>query len=243
MYIDKSFCIEIRRLLARNTKMKKLLLFLIATLLLASGCQTASPTATVQTSDFFHPGTPAIDWNFQNPPDGWCNENVYSSGDFYCEDGEFHMINKGSGTITTMTTGNFHDFTLQAEMMIVDRSGFYGLAFRGDDAAANYYIFRIRPSGQFQLIKWSPMLLDTVLIPWTESDAIQKGRAWNLLEVSAIGNEITLSVNNKELTTINDSSFLQGSVGPVVTQQGHAILRSIKVWIIRIGDAPGFLVV
>jgi len=115
-------------------------------------------------------------------------------------------------------------------MRSLDNTGSYGVVFRGQDEAALYYLFRIRPSGQFQLIKWSSNQPDIILFPWTDSPAINQGQEQNLLEVVALGAEISLLVNHQQLANIMDTSLARGSVGPVVTDQGHAIVSSMKVW-------------
>jgi hypothetical protein len=197
------------------------------------------PTASVlPISDDLFNGNLVINDDFGNPTEEWCESGQYSFGQFFCQEGEFHLINQGVGNIATMTDGNFKDFRLQAQMRSVGTAGSYGVAFRGQDAQAMYYIFRLRPVGQYQLIKWSPNQPDKILIPWTNSTAINKGEAVNQLEVCALDTQITLSVNNKQLANIMDLSFTRGSVGPVASEQGHAAVSTIKVWeiLIRNGD-------
>ncbi len=121
-------------------------------------------------------------------------------------------------------------------MRSIGEVGSYGIAFRGQDERDMYYVFRIRPGGQYQLIKWSPSQQDAVLIPWTDSTAIKKGQASNQLEVTALGSEISHSVNNEKMANIIDTSFAEGSVGPVATELGHAAVSTIKVWEILIRD-------
>jgi hypothetical protein len=213
----------------RKVEMKRIILLFIALLFVTVGCQP-KPAPKAESETEGPPfGNLVLDKEFNEPSEPWCDGGSYSFGDFYCQDGEFHIVNKGADNIATMTAGNFKDFRLLAQMRSVDESGSYGVAFRGQDASASYYIFRIRPEGQYQLIKWSPDKQDK-LIAWTDSTTIKKGQSLNQLEVIAQGTQISLSVNNEQLANIMDTSFADGSVGPVATEDGHAVVSMIKVW-------------
>jgi hypothetical protein len=218
--------------------MKKITLLLIAILCLTAGCQRMPTVNAVSVFDDKSIGNLVINDDFENPAEEWCESGLYSFGQSYCRDGELHLINQGVGNVTAMTDGNFKDFRLQVQMRSIGDSGSYGVEFRGQETLSSYYIFRIRPGGQYQLIKWSPSQPDTVLIPWTNSTVINKGQLPNLLEVTALGSQISLSVNNARLADIMDTSFTEGLVGPVASEQGHAAVSTMKVWeiLIRNGD-------
>jgi hypothetical protein len=217
--------------------MKGILTPLLITLLLLSSCQPTSSLTFRPTPDLSHVDKPALDLDFTKPQPDWCTGGLFPFGEFYCEQDEFHLLNKGSGNIATWTTGNFHDFTLQAEIYSTSNSGSYGIAFGGNDDAATYYIFRIRPDGQYQLIKWSPTEL-VELIQWTESSAIKLGQETNRLQVTVIRRQIKLSVNNHKLVEMPTTFTIHGSIGPVATDEGHAVLKTLKVWnVYIIGEA------
>ncbi len=218
--------------------MQKLLMPLLIAALMLSSCQTVSSINFHPSPDLSQVDKPVLDLDFTKPQPDWCTRGIFPFGEFYCEQSEFHLIHKGTDSIATHTTGNFHDFTLQAEMHATSSSGSYGIAFGGDDQNTTYYVFRLRPSGEYQLIKWSANAPVNELIPWTKSTAVKPGQATNRLQVTVIRKEIKLSVNNQKLTNIAVDSFVRGSIGPVVTEAGHAVLKTLKVWnIYIIGEA------
>ncbi len=217
--------------------MRKILLPWLITLLLLTSCQPVSSLNFRPTPDLSHVEKPVVDLDFTKPQPDWCTGGLFPYGEFYCETDEFHLVNKGTGNIATWTTGNFHDFTLQAEMYSTSNSGSYGIAFGGNEDAASYYIFRLRTDGKYQLIKWSP---DKVieLIPWTVSASIKTDKETNQLQVTVFRRQIKLSVNNHKLADLATDLTIRGSIGPVATEQGHAILKTLKVWnVYIIGEA------
>ena len=206
-----------------------LILVLIVFLPLLASCQslpaTTNPVAATP------PGELVFDRDFKDPSEPWCAESHYVFGDFYCQDGELHLVAKGEGNIATSSVGDFKDFILQARMRSVIKDGAYGLVFRGQPQPPTFYIFQINPAGQYQLIQWSQASeQNRELIPWTASDAIRKDQEPNELKVVAQGSQITLYANQVELASLTDDSLISGEVGPVATQKGHAAVSSIKAW-------------
>jgi hypothetical protein len=203
--------------------------FLIVFLLLLASCQslpaTTNPVAATP------PGELVFDREFKDATAPWCAESHYVFGDFFCQDGEYHLVAKGEGNIATSSDGNFKDFILQARMRSVEKDGAYGLVFRGTSQPATFYIFQLRPAGEYQLIKWSQIQgQNGELIPWTASDAIRKDQNPNELKVVAQGPQITLYVNDEKLASFTDDSLTGGEVGPVATQNGHAAVSYLKAW-------------
>lgn len=205
---------------------KVLVLFIVALLLTAGACRGADGPA----SGFVSPGDPTFSVDFAEAPEDWCQGASYPFGDFFCESGEYHIVNKGLGNIAAQSIGPFKNFMLEAVMHLVGDTGSYGVAFRGKDQAAIYYVFRVRSSGKYQFVTWAPGGADQVLIPWTDSDALQKGEASNRLQVKAVGKRFTLYANGQELTSVSDASYAEGSLGPVVTEDGHVAVSSFRVW-------------
>ncbi len=212
----------------------------LAFMLATTGCAsvptpvppTVEPTAVPATitSTFESTLRVVLDKNFKK--DEWCNGGSYPFGDFYCQDGEFHAIAKGVGNIASPGGSYvFVDFVVETQMRIIGDSGAYGVEFRGRQSSpASFYIFQVRPSGQYQLIKWSQeKSQNAVLIPWTDSPSIKKGAAANLLRVMAQGDQITLFANGDKLANISDASFSQGFASPVATEQGHVAVSTFQV--------------
>ena len=108
----------------------------------------------------------------------------------------------------------FDDFTLEVDatpltgpddndygviVRRVDDDNFYRLEISGD----GYYNVQKREKG-----KWQKLIVD-----WTESDAIRKGKATNHLRVVCAGRVMTFYVNQVMLVQVADDSFKRGSVG------------------------------
>lgn len=211
--------------------MKKLVLFSIILVLALAGCRSQSTLAATPTPAFLPPANqnPAMEINFKDQPAGWCQGSSFDFGDFSCQNAELHAINKGVGSVAGMCGDSYKNFMLQAQVRLVGKTGAYGVEFRGDNDQPHFYIFMLHPDGRYQLIKWASGQI-TVLIPWTASTAIKQGEAANLLQVKAQGEQLTLYANNQQLDSINDSAYVEGCVGPVALEDGHAATSSIQVW-------------
>jgi hypothetical protein len=217
----------------RIYKMKKLLLLSISIVMASVSCQSQQSPAAAPTPV----GNPVIDKNFKIPSEPWCGPDSFDFGDFYCQDGEFHLVNKGSASIATSNSGDYMNFILQVQMRLIGEKGAYGVVFRGNNTPA-FYVFEIHPDGKFQLIIWGQSPNGTILIPWTESAAIKQGGATNLLEVIAQGTCLALFVNNTQLAGFTDNTFIEGVVGPVALEDGHAAVRTTKVWELPVAGKP-----
>lgn len=213
--------------------MKKLLLLSIIIVMASVSCQSQQSRAAAPTPV----GNPVIDKNFKGLAEPWCEPGSYDFGDFYCQGGEFNLVAKGMGNIATTNVGNYTNFILQVQMRLIGEKGAYGVVFRGNNTPA-FYIFEIHPDGKFQLIIWGQSPNNTILIPWTESAAIKQGGATNLLEVIAQGTCLALFVNDKQLAGATDNTFIQGVVGPVALEEGHAAVSTTKVWELPAAGKP-----
>ncbi len=205
------------------------ILVLVVFLPFLANCQSLPAAANPVTAT--PPGELVFDQEFKDASQPGCEESHYVFGDFFCQDGELHLVAKGEGNIATSSAGDFKDFVLQARMRSVIKDGAYGLVFRGQPQPPTFYIFQVNPAGQYQLIQWSLDLgQNRELIPWTASDAIHRDQDTNELKVVAQGSQITLYANGVELARLSDDSLTSGEVGPVATQKGHAAVSSIKAW-------------
>ncbi len=149
----------------------------------------------------------------------------------YCQNGEFHYVLKTTGSAHSGMWGMFKDFIAQIEARAVTDAVPYGLFFRLDNPPGGYY-FKVRPTGQYMLSKWLPAdqkKPETVLVEWSDSGAIKKGQAVNLLEVIAQGTQITLLANGEQLASTTDATFSVGVIGMTVGE-GHAVFDNLKVW-------------
>lgn len=215
--------------------MKHLWLIIVFALLFAiAGCQQRLTEAHV----FAPSGEPdhEVDFShldFSYPAGNWCMVWSEAWGEYYCQDGELHLVNRAensSGQRITPMGGVDVNRNFQAETTIrsVSQSGAYGLEFRGPVGELCCYIFQVRPTGDFQFFIAAPV--DISLVPWTHSEAIRQGGAANVLQIRAQDNHFTLYANGKQLISVEDDTLSDGSLGVVATENGHAAISSLKVW-------------
>ena len=150
-------------------------------------------------------------------------------------------IAEGTLNISTSQTGqiwwtnvgrNFNDVivTVQARQTNGPNNNAYGVLCRYQDEN-NFYIFLISGDGYYAIGKYeSGSEQITYLTPNQEyvfSDLINQGVATNLLRVSCVGNELSLSVNGLPLVSVTDNSFTGGDVGLGVStlEPGTAVVQ------------------
>lgn len=101
----------------------------------------------------------------------------------------------------------------------------YGVICRYQDEE-NFYLFLISGDGYYSIGKYQSgedrVTYLTEDGQFAQSDQINQGAATNLMEVSCVGNELSLAVNGYPLLTITDSEFGAGDIGLAVSalQQG-----------------------
>ncbi|MAT95745.1 MAG: hypothetical protein CL608_01150 [Anaerolineaceae bacterium] len=159
----------------------------------------------------------------------------------YNQGGAVVEIAEGTLSISTSQTGQIwwtnagRDFsdviiTVQARQTSGPNNNAYGVLCRYQDEN-NFYIFLISGDGYYAIGKYQTGEQQvTYLTPNQEyvfSDLINQGVATNLLRVSCIGNELSLSVNGLPLVTVTDDSFTGGDVGLGVStlEPGTAVVQ------------------
>jgi hypothetical protein len=81
---------------------------------------------------------------------------------------------------------------------------------------SNFYRFEISSDGYYNVQKRQKGLWEKLIPDWTESSAIQKGKAVNHLRVVCAGRTLTFYVNQVQLAQVTDASFSRGAVGVLV---------------------------
>ena len=192
---------------------------------------TLQPTSTPTLTPITRPTPGNLLLNKDYTTANQCETGSHQVVEGYWEKGECHFVIKGNATGFSVD-GNYKNFILQAQIWSGSDSGVYGLAFRGQGNPRTYYVFALRPSGQFQLIKMIPTQCrqTAVLQPWADSTAIKKGQERNLLEVIAQGAQITIFANGAQLTSVTDDGPTEGPIGFGAYQGGHAVINSMKIW-------------
>jgi hypothetical protein len=191
-----------------------------------------------------------IDKNFNDAAEPWCSPQSDDLSDIFCQDGELHLIDKGNVGVSKLENGDYVNFKLQLQIRLVGANGAYGILFRRSVSPPNMaYVFEIHPDGKDRLFLAGQNQTNSVVIPWTESPAIQQGGVANLLGVTAQGNCLTLLVNGSTLTSfteghfyadkgrlqgLNQNSYIYGEIGPVALEGGHVVVHQTRLW-----DLPG----
>ncbi|MCC6606876.1 MAG: hypothetical protein IT327_26960 [Anaerolineae bacterium] len=181
-----------------------------------------------------------------------CNENgALLQDDFsgaqvcgwreYNQGGAVVAVADGTLNISTSQTGqvwwtnagrDFSDviITVQARQTSGPNNNAYGVLCRYQDEN-NFYIFLISGDGYYAIGKYETGRDQiTYLTPNAEyvfSEVINQGVATNLIRVSCVGEELSLSVNGLPLVTVTDSAFAGGDVGLGVStlEPGTAVVQ------------------
>jgi hypothetical protein len=98
----------------------------------------------------------------------------------------------------------------------------YGLLFRTSPEGFNAgsYILTVCDEGYFKLLYYDAEQGWSQILDWTRSEAIQTGE-WNLLEVSARGEEFTVTINHQPILTFSDERLASGMVAILIDIYGQ----------------------
>ena len=147
------------------------------------------------------------------PPDFWgTGDNVDST--ISIADGKLTIVNKKLHSFAWTFNGiKGQDFYTQVFVTPV-RCNFgdnYGVVFRAKDDT-NLDLFGISCEGRYRLLEISQGATTTV-VDWTDSKYIRKFETTNVVGVRAVGDQISLYVNNYYLTTVTAGVNTQGRFG------------------------------
>jgi hypothetical protein len=88
--------------------------------------------------------------------------------------------------------------------------------------AGQYYVLEVGDTGEVGM--WRRDADQWVdLLTWQHADAVHPGTATNDITASAIGNQLTLSVNGSPIATRSDATFATGGVGLLVGGDGNQV--------------------
>lgn len=113
---------------------------------------------------------------------------------------------------------DFDDVVIRAEARQVSGSNdnAYGLICRYQNEE-NFYIFLISGDGYYAIGKYQSGSENVQYLTgdgqFQQSDTINTGVASNEMQVSCVGNELTLEVNGTPLLTVTDPTFVTGDIG------------------------------
>ncbi|MFQ5857249.1 MAG: hypothetical protein ACE5LU_16705, partial [Anaerolineae bacterium] len=158
----------------------------------ATGIPTGQPTPTATEVS---PGEPLYEDDFSSPASGWCvaDNDDYEMGYL---GGEYRILVKTENLSAWCPAKvSFTDFDAQVQARHVgaERAKAYGLLFCYQDSD-NFYDFDVLPNaGSYAL--WKRVNAEWVsLVSATESQAVHRGDAPNLLRVVVQGSEINLYI-------------------------------------------------
>jgi hypothetical protein len=122
---------------------------------------------------------------------------------------------------------NFSDGIYELEATQIDGplDNGYGLLFRANAAAGDFYLFKISSDGYVWIGRYRDGAEEATIIGehWFESAAVQQGlNVANRLTVRAEAGNMIFYVNGQEVGRVTDNTFSSGDVGLLVQTLGGA---------------------
>jgi hypothetical protein len=209
-------------------KSKRPILFLVPILLTMLACSAVSsflatptpvPTNTpVPTSTPIPSPTPDPilfeDSEFTNS----CSTESSTDVDRLVENGQFSLLVKTPKYVgwSECTKVEFSDLVVEADATQVEGpdNNMYGVLFRYGLDDNEFYVFAITGEGFYILaIDGAEHTEPDIIVDWTESAAINKGKQTNHIKVIAVDNNIEYYVNDQLLGSVQDARLTTGTVG------------------------------
>ena len=159
--------------------------------------------------------------DFSNPQSGWLADDTGNTRRSYI-DGEYEILvrNPGWWAGALCPADKRPNYTVAADMRNAEGAGRYGLIFGWVDWE-HFYLLEVLPDRQLYIV-WKRDGTWVQLMPWTSSYAVFPFDAANRLTVERKGAQITISINNQFLQTIEDGAYL-GEFGTGLYAQADAL--------------------
>ena len=124
----------------------------------------------------------------------------------------------------------FSDSIYEVEAMPVEGplDNGYGLLFRANPEAGDFYLFKISADGYVWIGRYRGGAEETTIVNqhWFESAAVQQGlNVTNKLSVRAEAGNMIFYVNGQEVGRVTDNTFTSGDIGLLVQTLGGAPVR------------------
>lgn len=147
--------------------------------------------------------------------------------ELYAQNGASTELANGDLVISTSQPGQiwwtnpgkeFADTVILVDTQVLDGpdDNALGVICRYQDSE-NYYVFLISGDGYYAIGRYQSGSDQITYLTgggeYTPSEAINQGTAVNQLQVSCVGNDLTLAVNGVELEQVTDTAFANGDVG------------------------------
>ena len=164
-------------------------------------------------------GAVLLDDNFENADTSGLGIDEDASSRYAYEGGAYVIeVKEAEKIVWAQVDGTYSNarFAVDTEIPPGADVAAAGLIFHYQDAD-NFYLFSVSNDGYYALEvlegnEW------TVLIDWTQSDAVDAVR--NRMQVETKGDSITLYVNDELLETTSDGTFTQGEAALAVSSLG-----------------------
>ena len=161
--------------------------------------------------------------NFENRKSGWEEvTNIYETKG-YSSEGYLISIKTPDAQSWSISGLSFKNTNLsvQTQRITGPADTNFGLICRYVDQD-NFYSFLISSDGYYGIVRTLAGKEELLGSPeFVHSEEIQPENGTNQIDVSCIGDQLSLSVNGKLLETVTDSSFSAGDVGMILeTRQG-----------------------
>jgi hypothetical protein len=152
--------------------------------------------------------------------------------------GAYHVSESNTSTAyDCFASSDFSNFAYEVQMQIINGDA-GGIIFRANTTNNTSYVFYVSQDGNYQLLLCSGTTCHDI-ITTAPSPAIHNGlNQANLVAVVAIGNTITLYVNNQKITSVTDGTFSHGQIGVTAspyTSNGRpteVVYSNAKVWVV-----------
>ena len=179
-------------------------------------------------------GTPLFMDNFVDDSSGWNRHSVPGSYSVAVGAGVLALENDKRSLLWepvpgTRTFTNFQ-LTVDATLAKGDQNNGYGVYIRGaanqGNELATYYRFELYGDGSYAIFKGSTdasgKTVDTKLVDFLLSSAINKKDMLNHIMIIARGSRLSFIVNNHLLQTVTDTSYSSGSIALFVSNLPEA---------------------
>jgi hypothetical protein len=202
---------------------------------------TTTPSTLPQTQNPYPPHTGVLILNdpLHDNSKGyqWDTTSIAGSGSCGFSNNLYHVIqNSPLGGITSCNpeanVPALTNFTFQVQMTLVQGDE-GGITFRGNQS--NFYLFAISGDGSYHLDLVndnSGISLPTTLRQ-SSSTYIKGAGSPNVIAVVAVGNTISLYVNNNLLAKVTDSTYSSGQIGLASSENSNAtdaVFSNARVW-------------
>jgi hypothetical protein len=188
------------------------LLFVVFLLPLIVGLMACDNTTGPYLETFDEPGT----WS--------AGSDAFSTGEV--ADGVYRLAVIENDISRWASAGqNFGDGVYEVEATPVEGplDNGYGLLFRANPEAGNFYLFKVSADGFVWIGRYEEGSEETTIIGdhWFESPAVQTGlNVTNTLRVVAEAGNMIFYVNEQEVGRVTDTTFSSGDVGVLVQTLG-----------------------